>query len=224
MKSSNGVLSWYCHNPINAKDRDLLAVMDSKQSTGSAINGTVSKCPIMTSMEETIRRLDGNTIDSEVVDTKSVTDSSSSKCTLGKSTVGGSGTVGNTGLTTSDGIDSRKMESKAQTQSKTNCVQNTCTGCPCDAKTNTQDTGCHSQHADASGTQSEVQIRKVSNISNVSFGGSEEAEEGERKLDLRGLIDSVGTLLIPVVSTIMRNPLLYRCWRHIPIRCHSVLD
>ena len=43
--------------------------------------------------------------------------------------------------------------------------------------------------------------RKCSNISTVSSsGGSEETEEGEKKLDLRGLIESVGTLLIPVVS------------------------
>ena len=205
MKLSKGV-GIVIYDPINAKDKYLLAVMASKHSSGSAINGTMSKCPIMTSMEENIRRLDGNTIDSEVVDTKSVTDSSSSKCALGKSTVDGSGSVGLT-----DGIDSRKMESKAHTQSKTNCVQNTCTGCPCDAKTKTQDTGRHSQDVGASGTQScsVVQIRKVSSISNVSFGGSEGTEEGERKLDLRGLIDSVGTLLIPVVSTIMLNPLLY---------------
>ena len=48
--------------------------------------------------------------------------------------------------------------------------------------------------------------RKTSNISEVSSsGGSEEVEEGERKLDLRGLIEGIGTLLIPAVSTILRH-------------------
>lgn len=45
--------------------------------------------------------------------------------------------------------------------------------------------------------------RKTSNISNVSMAsssaGSDETE-GDRKLDLRRLIESIGTLLIPVVS------------------------
>jgi hypothetical protein len=49
--------------------------------------------------------------------------------------------------------------------------------------------------------------RKTSNISNTSntsgvssSGGSDETD-GDKKLDLRGLIESIGTLLIPVVST-----------------------
>ena len=51
--------------------------------------------------------------------------------------------------------------------------------------------------------------RKTSNISEVSSsGGSEEVEEGERKLDLRGLIEGIGTLLIPAVSTILRHFLI----------------
>ena len=51
--------------------------------------------------------------------------------------------------------------------------------------------------------------RKTSNISEVSSsGGSEEVEEGERKLDLRGLIEGIGTLLIPAVSTIIRHFLI----------------
>lgn len=41
--------------------------------------------------------------------------------------------------------------------------------------------------------------RKTSNISCVSSSGGSDETEGEKKLDLRGLIESIGTLLIPVV-------------------------
>ena len=179
--------------------------MASKQSHGSAINGNMSKCPIMTSMEETIKQLDGNKRDQGNVDKCSVTDSSSRSCCARKSNTEGNGPHGNTCSTTSSEHDSQNTESKTQTKSETCCVQNTCTGCPCAANRQAQDIKRHSQPEGTSKTEPcsmvQVQFRKVSNISNVSSGGSDGVEEGERKLDLRGLIDSVGTLLIPVVST-----------------------
>ena len=46
-------------------------------------------------------------------------------------------------------------------------------------------------------------MRKVSNISSVSSSGGSDEIESERKLDLRSLIDSIGTLLIPTVSDIV---------------------
>ena len=180
--------------------------MASKQSHGSAINGNMSKCPIMKSMEETIKQLDGNTRDKGIVDKCSVTDSSSSSCCVKKSNTDGNGAQGNNNSTTPGDHDNQNTESKTQTKSETCCVQNTCTRCPC-ANRQVQDIKLHSQPEGTSKTEScsmvQVQLRKVSNISNVSSGGSDGVEEGERKLDLRGLIDSVGTLLIPVVSTII---------------------
>ena len=45
--------------------------------------------------------------------------------------------------------------------------------------------------------------RNISNLSNVPLSASSVAgEEREKKLDLRGLIDSVGTMLIPVVCIV----------------------
>ena len=42
--------------------------------------------------------------------------------------------------------------------------------------------------------------RKTSNISNVSSSAGSDEADGEKKLDLRSLIEGIGTLLLPVVS------------------------
>lgn len=50
------------------------------------------------------------------------------------------------------------------------------------------------------GNPTSIPGRKTSNISNVSSSGGSDETDTERKLDLRSLIESIGTLLIPVVS------------------------
>ncbi|KAL4230721.1 Guanylate cyclase soluble subunit alpha-2 [Mactra antiquata] len=47
--------------------------------------------------------------------------------------------------------------------------------------------------------------RKTSNISCVSSSGGSDETEGEKKLDLRGLIESIGTLLIPVTGFMYKS-------------------
>ena len=56
------------------------------------------------------------------------------------------------------------------------------------------------KHADSSvDLDVHRKVSQNSNVSNVSSAGSDEVEPGERKLDLRGLIESVGTLVLPTV-------------------------
>ena len=60
------------------------------------------------------------------------------------------------------------------------------------------------KHADSSGDLDvHRKVSQNSNVSNVSSQGSDEVEPGERKLDLRGLIESVGTLVLPTVRLII---------------------
>ncbi|XP_052281863.1 guanylate cyclase soluble subunit alpha-2-like isoform X2 [Dreissena polymorpha] len=49
-----------------------------------------------------------------------------------------------------------------------------------------------------------VPPRKSSDISDVSISGVSEENEPEKKLDLRGLIESIGTLLIPVTRLVYK--------------------
>lgn len=53
------------------------------------------------------------------------------------------------------------------------------------------------------GSPGSIPGRKTSNISNVSSSGGSDETDGEKKLDLRSLIESIGTLLIPVVSVFL---------------------
>lgn len=86
----------------------------------------------------------------------------------------------------------------------------TCNKCGCCNKATPVRAPIRSASGNMLGQDSVTQVapaRKTSNISNgsntsgVSSSGGSDETDGDKKLDLRSLIESIGTLLIPVVST-----------------------
>ena len=92
---------------------------------------------------------------------------------------------------------SKGCATEVRLNDKVNGLPKVCCNC---CTVNTQDSLSPKSNSITQETSSSAgsPARKTSNISVISSSGG--SEEGERKLDLRSLIESIGTLLIPVVS------------------------
>lgn len=181
---------------------------------------SISNCPLMTKIGESVRQKNEKTSENVCVKEKH----SSERTLLMKEDK--SRSVGSTCLTKLDGNDKHgnDFSLKEKTDTEVKCSKNR--GCACCSIVKLQKT-CPSVSANVPPrgqpfeSSSTSQRRKSSNLSIVSSSGG--SEEGERKLDLRGLIESIGTLLIPVVSIKAYFPLgflsrkyskLFPCERH----------
>ena len=96
-------------------------------------------------------------------------------------------------------VDSQSVIVTSSTNNQSQNSPNKCCKCNCGRKSSMTKTGSDTL-LKQDGSAYKSPVRKTSNISMVSSSGGSDETEGEKKLDLRGLIESVGTLLIPVVS------------------------